>query len=122
MNVAVKLDEDLSPLVAGPLVESGYMVATVRDQGWGGLRDPELWSRLADEQRLFITADKGFADLRAYPPGSHAGILLLRPDRESILDYRALVTKVLAQHDLAQLRGALTVATTRSVRIRRKPL
>jgi len=25
-----------------------------------------------------MTVDKGFADLRQYPPGSHAGVILLR--------------------------------------------
>lgn len=120
MSLAVKLDEDLSPLVAEPLQAAGHDVATVLGQGWSGLKDPEQWARIGLESRLLITADKGFGDVRAYPPGSHPGILLLRADGESILEYRALVERVLAKHNLAALVGTTTVATPRSIRIRRK--
>jgi hypothetical protein len=71
------------------------------------------------EEAYFITADKGFADIRVFPPGSHAGVLLLRPDRESILSYRTLLEAVLETHRLETLAGAITVATPRRIRIRR---
>lgn len=119
MPCFIKLDEDLSPLVAEPLIMQGHNVASVVSQGWSGMSDDELWPRIMAEKRLLITADKGFGDLRAYPPGSHAGIVLLRPDRESILDFRRLVEMLLDQHDLAGLGGSLTVVTPRGIRIRR---
>ncbi|MGE0683186.1 MAG: DUF5615 family PIN-like protein [Candidatus Binatia bacterium] len=37
-----------------------------------GLSDEQLWPQVQREGRLLVTADKGFADLREYPPGSHA--------------------------------------------------
>ena len=108
-------------MVGEPLGSAGHDVATVHSQGWSGLGDPDLWRKVSAEGRFFVTADKGFGDIRTYPPGSHAGILLLRPDRESIVEYRALVESVLERHELDALAGALIVATPRSVRIRRKP-
>jgi len=32
-----------------------------------------------DEQRMLMTLDIEFADLRKYPPGSHPGVILFRP-------------------------------------------
>jgi len=119
MPIKVKLDEALSPLVAAPLVQSGHQVHTVREQGWGGLKDDELWSRVSAEGIFFITPDKGFSDIRVYPPGGHAGILVLRPDRNSIVEYRSLVEGVLASTSLDSLGGAVAVATPRSLRVRR---
>jgi predicted nuclease of predicted toxin-antitoxin system len=119
MAVAVKLDEDLSPLVAEPLVGAGYDVATVWSQGWSGLKDSELWLRVVEESRFFITADKGFGDLRAFPPGQHPGIVVLRPDRESIVDYRDLVARLLALHALDDLAGCVVVVNARGIRIRK---
>src|SRR5438094_717829 len=90
----VKLDEDLSPTVGEPLRAAGYLVLSVIDQGWGGLSDETLWQRVAVEQVLFITADKGFGDIRAYPPGTHDGIVLLRAERESLREFQRLVQRL----------------------------
>lgn len=121
MAISIKLDEDLSPLVGEPFREAGYTVATPAGQGWSGSKDPELWSRIVAEGMFFVTADKGFSDIRTYPPGAHPGILVLRPDRESISDYRLLVARVVAKHQLESLAGSITVATPRGVRVRRTP-
>jgi predicted nuclease of predicted toxin-antitoxin system len=74
--VRFKIDEDPPHAVTALLREAGYEdVASVRDQGMGGWKDPILWQAVQEEGRFLITADKGFADLRAYPPGNHAGVL-----------------------------------------------
>ena len=115
----VKFDEDLSPMVAAPMRAAGVQVATVVGQGWSGLKDEDLWTRVVAEGFFFVTADKGFADIRSRPPGDHPGILLLRPNRESVLDFRAIVEAVMAEHNLDSLCGTIAVATPRGIRIRR---
>lgn len=121
MGMRIKLDEDLSPMVGEPLREAGHVILTVAQQGWSGLKDTDLWSRVVEEGVYFITADKGFGDIRAFPPGTHPGILLLRPGRESILDYRELVARIVRNHPMDSLVGAITVATPSGVRTRRPP-
>ncbi|MEK6642707.1 MAG: DUF5615 family PIN-like protein [Planctomycetota bacterium] len=117
----IKLDEDLSEAVGAPIREAGHSVLTVAGQGWSGLKDPELWPHIVAEGAFFVTADKGFSDIRACHPGTHSGILILRPDRESIVEYRAPTSQVVAKHQLESLSGTITVATPRSVRVRRSP-
>jgi len=119
--LGVKLDEDLSPLVGAPLAAAGHTVATVLQQGWSGLDDVDLWSKVCAEGLLFVTADRAFGDIRTFPPGTHRGIVVLRADRESIAEYGRLVEAVLAKHDLEELVGTITVATPRSIRVRRNP-
>lgn len=70
------------------------------------------------EGRFLVTADKGFGDIRFYPSGAHAGILLLRPDQAGIQSTLALLERTLAAYDLAALAGTVAVATPRGVRIR----
>lgn len=118
----VKLDEALSRSLEEILNAYGYGVKSVYGQGWGGLKDPVLWPRVADEKIYFITCDKGFGDVRNFPPGTHAGILLLRPHRESLYAYKALLGVVLRSHRLETLVGMVTVVTPRSIRVRRAPL
>jgi hypothetical protein len=94
-------------------------VRTILGQGWGGYKDPQLWPLVVAEGCYWITADKGFGDIRVYPPGTYPGILVLRPDRESLIDYLQLLEGVLAKHRLEDLAGSLAVATPRGLRVRR---
>lgn len=78
MPVRLKVDENLPTEIAELLNQHGCDAVMVRNQGWQGMADDDLWARVQREQRWLATADKEFADLRRYPPGSHAGLILLR--------------------------------------------
>lgn len=84
----------------------------------GGWKDPRLWRAVQEEGRFPITADKGFGDIRAFPPGSHAGVLLLRPDEDGIRPVIELLQGVLGHVRLQELRGGITVVTNRGIRSR----
>jgi hypothetical protein len=71
------------------------------------------------EKIYFITGDKGFGDIRNYPPGTHGGITVLRPSRESYLEYERLLKELLSSHRLETLAGAISVVSTKGVRVRR---
>ena len=115
----IKVDEDLPAAVAVQLRASGYFASTVVEQGMGGWKDPILWQAVQADRQFLITADKGFGNIRQYPPGEHAGILVLRPDEDGIRPLLNLLERLLFQYDLNDLAGLLTVVTPRSVRIRR---
>ena len=115
----IKVDEDLPRAAAELLLVRKFDTATVAEQGMGGFKDAALWDAVQTEQRFLVTADKGFGDIRSYPPGTHAGILLLRPDEAGIRPLLHLLEQVLAAYDLEHLLGAVAVATPRGLRIRR---
>jgi predicted nuclease of predicted toxin-antitoxin system len=121
MPFRVKVDEDLPTAITQMLNAAGYDVASVYGQGMGGWKDPPLWQAVQTESRFLVTADKGFGDIRSYPPGTHAGVLVLRPDEDGIRPVVELTKQVLAQYQLNDLAGTLTVATPRGIRIRRPP-
>ena len=86
----------------------------------GGYADAALWRAVQAEGRFLVTADKGFADIRFYAPGTHAGVLLLRPEQDGIRPVTELLERVLANFALETLAETVTVATPRGVRIRRE--
>jgi hypothetical protein len=116
--VAVKVDENLPSEIAELLGRNGYDAITVKDQGWQGMPDDNLWRRIQSEGRWLVTADKEFTDLRRYPPGSHAGLILPRSSEESRADYLRLAEKVLGRVKLDEIGGAVVVVTRRGIRIR----
>ena len=119
MSLRVKVDEDLPPAIAVLFRRDGHEAATVVEEGLGGETDARVWRAVEEEQRFLVTADKGFADARAHPPGTHAGILLLRPDDDGIEPLVQLVKLVLATGGMERLRGTVAVATPRGVRVRK---
>lgn len=66
-----------------------------------------------------ITLDRGLGDIRAYPPGSHSGILVLRLTEQSAESVRVHLASLVASHDLDTLAGAVTVAQSGLLRVRR---
>jgi predicted nuclease of predicted toxin-antitoxin system len=66
--VRFKLDENLPSELASLFREFGHDAVTVLDQGMGGTDDSDLASACAREQRVLVTLDKDFSDIRTYPP------------------------------------------------------
>jgi len=122
ITMRIKVDEDLPAAVTDLLCDHGHDAISVMGQSMGGWTDDALWQAVCAEQRFLVTADKGFADIRSHPPGSHAGILLLRPDEDGIRPLVALLEAVLAAYALEALESAVIVATPRGVRVRRAPI
>jgi predicted nuclease of predicted toxin-antitoxin system len=57
-------------------------------------------ARAALEQRMLLTLDVEFADLRKYPPGSHSRIVLFRPLSISPLSVNRLVGDFVRSSDV----------------------
>ena len=67
---------------------------------------------------MLVTFDLGFADVRAYPPGTHAGIVVLRLADQRPEVAVEVLRGLVETHDLDALAGRLVVVTERMVRIR----
>ena len=115
----VKLDENIPRSARQVLIAAGHDVDTVVDEDLAGATDPRVVAAAAAVGRLLITLDRGLGDIRAYPPGSHAGILVLRPSDQSARTVAAALAEVVAGHDLTTLAGTVTVAQRGLLRIRR---
>lgn len=114
----VKLDENLPESLGEVLVASNHEVDTVINEGLVGRPDAEVAAAALAEDRLLITLDKGFGDIRTYPPGAHPGILVLRLANESAAAVREAISELLAHHRLDDLAGTVTVLHHGRLRIR----
>lgn len=115
----IKLDEHITVAALPLLRAAGHDVHTVTDENMAGADDRSLMAACIREQRLLITFDLGFGDVRAYPPAQHPGVLLLRMRDQQPDEVLDLLRKVLAQHDLTSFAGTLAIATSDTVRLRR---
>jgi predicted nuclease of predicted toxin-antitoxin system len=119
--VRVKLDENLGKLHAELVRDIGHVVQRVTEQGLSGATDPVVWQHVCNTGRFFITLDLDFSDVRRFKPGTHPGILLIRPRGKGRGAVARVVRRVLAEHGLEPLVGCLAVADESRTRIRRPP-
>jgi predicted nuclease of predicted toxin-antitoxin system len=113
-----KTDENLPASVVNVLRNAGHDVHTVVDERLAGATDDVVLAAATQEQRAFLTLDKDFADIRAYPPADYAGIVVLRAGDQSAANIRALVSRLLPLIQAGGLTGKLWIVDTRRVRVR----
>ena len=113
-----KTDENLPIEVVEQIKASGHDALSVVDQGLGGAPDPLIAQVCTAEDRVLVTLDTDFSDIRAYPPGSHPGIIvfrLARQDKQTVLD---VTKRLLVALETEVLAGALWVVDERRIRVR----
>ena len=114
----LKLDENMPLDAVSLLAAAGHDVHSVHDEALAGATDHLVFEACRRELRLLITLDLDFSDVRAYPPGSHPGIVVLRPgspDRDRIVSLLRRVEPMLAREELW---GCLAIVEDERVRVR----
>ena len=113
-----KLDENLPLELAADLRDWGHDSDTVVDEGLRGAKDPSVVEAAFAAGRILITLDKGIANLRQYPLGGHAGIVLFRPAHTGRKAVLAFVRERLRSLLEVDLNGRLTVVGPSRIRFR----
>lgn len=114
----VKLDENMPAQMAGLLRKAGLDVTTVTQEGMGGSNDPEIARAATAEGRILVTFDTDFANIREFPLGSHAGVVVfrLKDQRWAVLEGPA--RRLLVAGVLDRLHGGLAIVDETGFRLR----
>jgi predicted nuclease of predicted toxin-antitoxin system len=115
--VKFKLDENMPADLATRLRGEGHDVTDVVEEGLSGEEDPLVLGAATAESRILLTFDLDFADIRRYPPGTHAGIVVFR-----LQGWRTLegpVNLLLASGELENLENGLAIVDESRIRYKR---
>ena len=114
----LKIDENLPHECADILSGGEFEVHTVTDERLTGAEDSAIAATARTERRVLITLDLDFANIRAYPPAAHAGIVVFRPKRQdkgSVLALARRLALVLANRAPS---GELWIVEPDRIRVR----
>lgn len=115
----IKLDENI-PVSAADLADDlGHDADTVTGESLAGATDADVLAAATRQGRLLVTLDRAFGDVRAHPPGSHGGIVVLRVDVQDARSVTEAVRTFLTADDLGDLTGCVVVVRGHLARIRR---
>ena len=118
MSLRFKLDENLPRKVEPALRALGHDVETAESEGLAGAIDSRLLAAAVAEDRILVTLDLDFSDIREYPPGSHRGVWVLRPPQQTFDNMLQLVLAGVKLAAIERAAGQLWVIDERRVRIR----
>jgi predicted nuclease of predicted toxin-antitoxin system len=113
-----KLDENVPISLESILKKAGHAALTVGQQGLVGCHDAQLASACTSENRVLMTLDTGFGDIRVFLPARSAGIIILRPARQDRDSLHALVRRLTHKLPSEGIDGQLWIVESASVRIR----
>jgi len=113
----IKLDQNLSQYLRDDFTALKHDVDTVFDQGLSGASDPEVLNAATSENRILLTLDTDFLDLKKYPPDKHCGVIVFRPPRQGALAVAKFVKAFVGSADLRQNYGHTTVVERTRARI-----
>jgi predicted nuclease of predicted toxin-antitoxin system len=116
----VKLDENLPVALAELLRAGGHDTMTVADEALSGSKDPKVLHVAASESRTLLTFDLDFADIRRYPVGSHAGIVVFRLHDQRWVVLERPARQLIESGLLDRLQSGLAIVDESRVRIRTK--
>lgn len=72
------VDECASFQIYRLIRELGFTVKAVPDVSHTGATDREIFKAAQGQSLVIVTLDRGFGDVRIYPPSSHSGIIVLK--------------------------------------------
>jgi predicted nuclease of predicted toxin-antitoxin system len=89
-----KIDENLPAECAELLRIAGFGAETVADEHLTGAVDIVIASRSQEENRVLVTLDLEFGNIRTYPPSKYAGNIVLRPKRQDKRTFLNLMERI----------------------------
>lgn len=90
-----KIDEKLPVEVRELLLGAGFEATTVSDEDLSGSPDLNIAAICQREQRIIVSLDLDFADIRNYPPTEYAGIIVLRLQRQDRNAVLAIIERLI---------------------------
>ena len=114
----VKLDENISDQLLAPLQQAGHDVDTVEQEGLCAEPDEVIATAARTHDRMLLTLDKDFADIRKYPPGTHPGIIGFRISSHLPRYTASFIERFVLEHPLDPWSGCLVIVDETAIRVR----
>ncbi|HPS58747.1 MAG TPA: DUF5615 family PIN-like protein [Spirochaetota bacterium] len=113
-----KFDENLPLLSVAIFRENGFDACSVRDQELNGCTDDRLLAVCTAEERILITLDLDFSDIRKYEPDALNGIIIIRPDKQDKNTIINILKRIIPVVQTEALKGKLMIVESDKIRIR----
>ncbi len=113
-----KIDENLPDELADLFHKSGWDASTVVEQQLSGTLDPQLARVCADEERILVTFDRGFSNIKRYQLHGSPGIIVFRLKRQDTPYLLGVAGRLVIALRGRDLRNELWIVRDTRIRVR----
>ena len=113
-----KIDENLPVETTAIFQQAGHDAETFHLENLTGTDDQRLSAVCRNENRILITLDIGFADIRTYPPNEFPGFIIIRSKRQDKPYILGVIQKIIPSIENEKLKGKLWIVEAGRVRER----
>jgi predicted nuclease of predicted toxin-antitoxin system len=113
-----KLDENMPGSAASLLRSAGHDADTVVEEQLAGAIDSEVHRAAYTAERILVTLDLDFADIRTYRPSDGRGVWILRTPSHDVKSLLTVLTRALTVAEVETTTGKLWIVEADRVRIR----
>lgn len=113
-----KFDENLPAECSSCLRDAGFDSETVAAEKLTGADDSTLFERCQKEDRILLTLDLDLANIKLYPPKSHAGVIALRPHTQDKHTLIAIVQRLVQALKTKSASQKLWIVESDRIRVR----
>ncbi len=113
-----KVDENLPVEIPEMLNNAGYDAKSVNDEGLQGIKDTFLIDICKKENRILVTLDTDFSDIRNYSPEDFSGIIVLRLQAQTKFHVINVFKNIIPLFQKEQVYHRLWIVEESRVRIR----
>jgi len=116
--VKFKIDENLPHELSQLLRDGGWDSLTIEEQRLSGEIDPRLAEICAAEERILVTFDRGFSNMRVYPPSNSPGMIVFRLKSQNKRHVLSVAERLMETLREREPRGELWIVHENRIRIR----
>ncbi|MDX1965113.1 MAG: DUF5615 family PIN-like protein [Pirellulales bacterium] len=118
MILKFKIVENLPVEVASELKNAGHDAVTVGEQALSGMSDMVIAQVCQLEQRVVVSFDQDFAEIRRFPPKDYSGIIVFRLVRQDKQNCLLNLRKIIPLFETEPLVGKTWIVQESRIRIR----
>ena len=93
-------------------------VVSTRETGLASATDEEILRVAVNQDRILLTYNADFSDIRIFPVGTHTGIIRLRLQEQTAEDLHPVLSNLFRQLAGKDIAGKLITVTKTTIRIR----
>lgn len=113
-----KTDENLPEVAAQTLRDHEFDATSVVEQRLAGQNDSVIRTVCREEDRVLVTLDLDFADIRLLGRAEDAGVIILRLHVQSVPQIVGAISSLIPHLKSRPLRGMIWIVDEASIRVR----